>query len=165
MQRLIRLRSVALAECLRVTRIPRRGGPSSRRPTKNVNPERLLRAPSFSRRSKAALCVSRRSAPSPYRARLVRSSTPRLGLKSQALATPGSARAQHGPAALGSATDQKSVAPCAPRLRWLISALHRCPDPKKGGIRAWGYSHCQLAARDSRRLWITSREECKILAS
>jgi len=28
----MRLRSVALAECFRVTRIPRRGGPSSRRP-------------------------------------------------------------------------------------------------------------------------------------
>lgn len=66
MHRLMRLRSVARAACLRVTIIPSRAfSPGSRRSRKNVYPSRLQRRPWRSNRSNCAFCRSRRLASRP----------------------------------------------------------------------------------------------------
>jgi len=54
---------------------------------------------------------------------------------------------KHRASAAGSAADQKSMSPRPTGLRRLIASLHRCLDPKKGGIRACASMRCQMITR------------------
>src|SRR6185436_21193410 len=115
-QRLIPLRTVALAACLREIRMPSRAGPCARVRKKIVKPDRLLREPSRSNCSKSAFLASRLSAPSPKRdgsACLLSRGTPGARLNGETLATLCPPRAQYRTTIGGAAAHQKTVRSCA----------------------------------------------------
>lgn len=148
-QRLIPLRTFALAACLREMRMPSRAGPSARIAKSKVYPDRLLRDPSRSKRSKSAFLASRFSAPSPKRdkrdkpgkldlcdlfARLALHSAAGMGLHGETLASLCASRAQHRAAVGGATAHQKTMRSRTSRLGWLVGSLllHWPARSKKG---------------------------------